>query len=119
MTDTSAGGGVLDFAVRSHEVSEQTRAAPARRSALRRAVKIGMRSCVLLNPSLHVALLLLASLVGERPELLVTGGQRRDVLIVELLCEKRHRIRTGVAEAALPHLQLEGDIARAAPACSS
>jgi hypothetical protein len=45
MTETSAGGGVLGFAVGSHDVSEQRRAAPARRSALR-AVEVGMRSFV-------------------------------------------------------------------------
>src|SRR5215469_8396341 len=44
------------------------------------------------------------------PKLLVVSGQRRELLIVELVGEQAHYRMTGVAEAALPHLQLEGDV---------
>jgi hypothetical protein len=45
MTDTSAGGGVLGASC-SHDVSEQRRAAPAIKSALRVMMEVGMRSFV-------------------------------------------------------------------------
>src|SRR5499433_3033023 len=44
------------------------------------------------------------------PKLLVVSGQGRELLIVELVGEQAHYRMTGVAEAALPHLQLEGDV---------
>ena len=47
---------------------------------------------------------------GGPPKLLVVGSQRRDLLIVEPLGEQAHHRMTGVAEAALPHLQLEGNV---------
>src|SRR5208282_3113254 len=61
-------------------------------------------------------LLVLPCLVGRPWDLLVVGGQRRDVLIVELAGKERHRIGTGLAEAALPHLHLEGDVVSVLPA---
>src|SRR5262245_27384499 len=47
---------------------------------------------------------------GGPPKLLVVGSHRRDVLIVEQLGDRSHYIFTGLAEAALPHLQLEGNV---------
>src|SRR5215468_11774310 len=44
------------------------------------------------------------------PKLLVVSSQRRDLLIVELVGEQAHYRMAGVAEAELPHLQLEGDV---------
>src|SRR5271166_5950560 len=44
---------------------------------------------------------------GGGAKLLIIGGDRRDLLIVELLSEERHRLGTVLAEAALPHLQFE------------
>src|SRR5258708_28029074 len=46
----------------------------------------------------------------RRAHLLVVGGDSRDVLRVELLRDDRHRLRAVLAEALLPHLQLEGDV---------
>src|SRR5258708_2895148 len=49
-------------------------------------------------------------LLERRAHLLVVGGDSRDVLRVELLRDDRHRLRAVLAEALLPHLQLEGDV---------
>src|SRR5215469_13914291 len=44
------------------------------------------------------------------PKLLVVSSQRREFLIVELVGEQAHYRMTGVAEAALPHLQRKVDV---------
>src|SRR5215472_16456201 len=48
--------------------------------------------------------------------LLVIGGNRRDLLVVELLGEESHRFGAVIAESALPHFQLERDVVRVLPA---
>src|SRR5271166_6403122 len=45
-------------------------------------------------------------------KLLVIGGNCRDLLIVELLGEQRHRLGAVPAEAALPHLQFKRCVMR-------
>src|SRR5215467_2252825 len=44
---------------------------------------------------------------GSAANLLVVGGDCRDLLTVKVLCEQRHRLRTVSAETALPRSQLE------------
>src|SRR5262245_24665568 len=47
---------------------------------------------------------------GGTADLLVIRGNGRDLLVVELLGDEGHRLRTALAEAALPHPQFELDV---------
>jgi hypothetical protein len=47
--------------------------------------------------------------------LLVIGGNRGGLLVIELLGDDRHRVGTVLAETLPPHLQGEGDIVAVLP----
>src|SRR2546430_10811644 len=81
------------------------------RSALRHSRASAQRSGVLRRMALG-SILWLPCRRGGGLNLLVIGGERRDLLIVELLGEESHRLKTVPAEAALPHLQLKGGVMR-------
>src|SRR6202048_4160447 len=80
-------------------------AAPRARPTPRRRAGVSRLRC---RASTH--LLLRCRRLVRRGDLLIIGGERRDILIIELGGDHEHDFGAALAVAALPHLELEGDV---------